>query len=225
MAKRIDGVYAITCKVNGRRYVGSAANISVRWATHRGLLRRGVHTNAALQADWNEHGASAFEFRTVAEVRESGARRSVEQVFLDEALASGVAYNRNPSAFSNAGLKLTEDQRLAMSLARTGRKISPEGRAAMSEGAKRRYAPVKGTPEIRDRMAELGKGNLGKPKTAEHARNIGLGKRVLSDEQIREAQRRLAAGEYGTSIAREMGVHQSTISNIKRGRLKAADAA
>ena len=199
MAKRIDGVYTITCKVNGRRYVGSAAKVNDRWITHRGLLRRGVHPNAALQADWTEHGASAFEFRTVAEVRQAGPRRQVEQVFIDEAMAAGVAYNRSPSAFSNAGLKYTEEQRLAISLARKGKPLSPEHCAALSEAAKRRYAAVKGTPEIRERMAAMGRRNLGKPKTAEHARNIALAQRVLSDDQIREISRRLRGWREGHS--------------------------
>lgn len=222
MARRISGVYTITCTANGRQYVGSSAYVRGRWNTHRSALRCHRHRNQALQADWDEHGESAFELRTVAEVHDSAERRAVEQLFLDEAMSTGLAYNVNPDTTSRVGAKCTDDQRLAMSLAHKGKTFGPEQRAAMSAGMKRRYAPVKGTPEIREQMAAIGKGNLGKPKSAEHRRNIGLGKRVLSDDQIREIARRLEAGEYGTHLAAEFGVNQGTVSNIKRGRLRPA---
>jgi group I intron endonuclease len=217
--KRIYGVYAITCTVNGRQYVGSAASVRNRWGTHRWALRHGHHNNKELQADWDKYGESVFEFRTIAEIREPGLRRAVEQAYLDQVFANGNPYNCNPDANGRTGAKLTADQRLAMSLARRGRNLSPEHRAAISEAAIRRYASQKGTPEMQARMAEMGRGNLGKPKSAEHRTNIAKGKRRLNEEQVADIRARYAAGAATqTALAAEFGVHQGTISNIVRGR-------
>ena len=41
---------------------------------------------------------------------------------------------------------------------------------------------------------------------------------VLSEEQARDAKRRMAAGESNGSIATAYGVHETTISNIRTGR-------
>ena len=56
-----SGIYAITNKETGRRYIGRGC-FRQRWARHRQLLRRGIHYNKALQADWNNLGESAFDF-------------------------------------------------------------------------------------------------------------------------------------------------------------------
>jgi predicted GIY-YIG superfamily endonuclease len=36
------GIYEIANRVNGKRYIGSAAFFNKRWSQHRGLLRRGT---------------------------------------------------------------------------------------------------------------------------------------------------------------------------------------
>jgi group I intron endonuclease len=39
MSKYRPGIYAITCKVDGRVYVGQANNMGKRWATHRNDMK------------------------------------------------------------------------------------------------------------------------------------------------------------------------------------------
>lgn len=214
---RLSGVYTITCKVNGFQYVGSAADVRDRWGTHRGALRHQHHNNAALQADWNEHGEAAFEFKFIAEVRDPVMRRTIEQLYLTELLRAGHAYNRAPSAFSVAGLKWTDDQRLAFAEAVKGIPKSDEHRAALSAAAVRVWAKVPAEAR-RERMAAMGRGNLGKPKSEEHRRNIARGAGKITEDQVRELKRRLANGETQTALAQEFGITQSAISLIKRGK-------
>lgn len=214
---KLVGVYAIVCTINGMQYVGSAADVRRRWSTHRWALRHGKHKNVALQTDWDQHGEEAFEFKMLAEIPDDGIRRAIEQSYLDCVLGDARAYNRSPSSLNNTGLKYTDQQRLAVSLAQRGKPKSAEHRAALSVAATRRWASVP-KEDRREVMAAMGRGNLGKPKSAEHRQSIARGKALLAEDQVREIKQRLRAGETMAPIAADFGVHVSTISNIRRGR-------
>ena len=60
-----SGVYTIRCTANGRSYIGGCRDVGARWATHQQQLRRGIHTNEALQSDWARFGATRFVFDVV----------------------------------------------------------------------------------------------------------------------------------------------------------------
>ena len=49
-------VYAIRHNVTNRVYVGSSANVDVRFAAHISALRRGAHPVRSMQEDFNKHG-------------------------------------------------------------------------------------------------------------------------------------------------------------------------
>lgn len=56
------GIYMIHCKSNDYRYYGESNNLSQRIASHKSMLRRKIHSNSVLQADWNLLGEPQFEF-------------------------------------------------------------------------------------------------------------------------------------------------------------------
>lgn len=60
------GIYYITNKVNGHKYVGSSVDIERRWKQHKCILRGYCHDNSHLQAAWNKYGEDAFEFKIMA---------------------------------------------------------------------------------------------------------------------------------------------------------------
>jgi hypothetical protein len=74
------GIYAVRCTASADCWVGRAPDLStIRnrvWFT----LRHGSHTDRALQAAWNAHGADAFAFEIVEtlEPEESRALRDIE---------------------------------------------------------------------------------------------------------------------------------------------------
>ena len=49
-------------KALGRSLVGTSVNLPAMLNRQRAQLRLGAHPNRALQKDWNELGAEAFEF-------------------------------------------------------------------------------------------------------------------------------------------------------------------
>ena len=64
--RRLGGVYAIICTVNGRQYIGNTTTtFHRRWVDHRSKLNTGAHPNKGLQADWVLYGRDCFEFHPI----------------------------------------------------------------------------------------------------------------------------------------------------------------
>lgn len=63
--RKLSGIYEIVNSANGKRYVGSAANMKQRWASHRHLLDAGRHHSVHLQRAWKKHGPGGFVFRAL----------------------------------------------------------------------------------------------------------------------------------------------------------------
>ena len=63
-----SGIYAIICRVNGKKYYGSTRNFPKRKREHWCTLRRNYHRNIHLQRAWNKYGESAFDFIIVQRV-------------------------------------------------------------------------------------------------------------------------------------------------------------
>ena len=61
-------VYQIINSVNGRVYVGQTTRGELRWVQHRSSLRGNRHDSPHLQADFNEFGEDAFEWRIIQEL-------------------------------------------------------------------------------------------------------------------------------------------------------------
>ncbi|MBE9113409.1 GIY-YIG nuclease family protein [Nodosilinea sp. LEGE 07298] len=69
----MPGIYEIKNTVNGHSYIGlTSRNVSVRHPEHWCNLRGNRHANPYLQAAWNLHGESAFQFTVLEECRDDG---------------------------------------------------------------------------------------------------------------------------------------------------------
>lgn len=125
---KTSGIYAILAP-SGRLYIGSAANIAVRWAHHRNALLRGNHANAALQAAFAKYGSElVYIVLEECPVADLIAR---EQAAID-ALPFAQLYNL--ARFADAPTR--------------GRKHKPETKAKMAAAAMGRKHSV----EVRERM-------------------------------------------------------------------------
>jgi len=58
--KAVGGIYAVTCRASGQRWIGRAADLATiqnrLWFT----LRQGGGPNPSLQSAWNSYGPDAF---------------------------------------------------------------------------------------------------------------------------------------------------------------------
>jgi len=79
--KPLLGAYAVRCSATGRAWVGVSRNLS---ATRNGcwfMLRGGLHQSKTLQAEWNAHGESAFEYEIL-----DGTDEQVDPLLIDRIL-------------------------------------------------------------------------------------------------------------------------------------------
>lgn len=153
------GIYTITCKINGRKYVRSTDNNKERWGKHLTQLRGNYHHSFALQRDYNKYGEEAFVFEMVEECK-SEERLKLEQKYLDEneSFFYPLGYNISHQATNcvlygeangmygkrgkdnpNYGRKNTEETKKRMSESNKGIPKSAECKKKLSEAAKKRY--------------------------------------------------------------------------------------
>ena len=111
-----SGIYIITNKVNGKRYIGSSYDARRRQISHQYRLSKNIHENPHLQNAWNKYGPQSFEFMTVEETP-LDCLLKVEQKYLDEAKTKpDEYYNICFDASSNRlGTKHTEESKRLMS--------------------------------------------------------------------------------------------------------------
>lgn len=201
-----SGIYKITNKVNGHRYIGNSSNINTRWVKHISKLKFNKHHSRYLQHAWNKYGADAFEF-TIIEQCETKRLIEREQFFLDTMKPE---YNISPNASSRLGIKATPETIAKITSivrnrsAETRAKMSashkslmtPEFRAKMSavrKGKPNGLLGYKHTPESRVKMSEKARGNknsVGKvasPETRAKQRAAKLGKKQSEESRMNKS--------------------------------------
>jgi len=78
--KKIAGIYAITNKVNGKKYIGYSESILKRWDNHKYLLRRDLGHCTHLQSTWNIYGEKNFEFSILEILPDNLTKQEYEAV-------------------------------------------------------------------------------------------------------------------------------------------------
>lgn len=116
----ISGIYLITHIASLRQYVGSSANLELRWLDHQNSLQRKRHHSRYLQRVWNKYGADAFQWEILEECP-TEKLLSREQWYLDN---WEVVFNTCRIAGSPLGIKHTEESRRNMSEAHKGKRLS-----------------------------------------------------------------------------------------------------
>lgn len=114
------GIYLITNRINGKKYVGSTHDFTSRWRGHRSMLNRGVHFNNHLQNSWNKYGEDNFEFSILEALDENVD--NFEQLLIEkeefniqklDCIKCG--YNTRVDCNTNKGLKWPEESRKKIS--------------------------------------------------------------------------------------------------------------
>ncbi len=78
-----SGIYEIVNDKGFHKYVGQSMDITYRWKSHLGDLRRNKHGNAYLQNAFNKHGERHFSF-AVIEFCKPGELLEREQYWIDK---------------------------------------------------------------------------------------------------------------------------------------------
>lgn len=132
MSRIISGIYAIVNKVDGKRYIGSSADINDRWRRHVGLLNAGKHHSPHLQHAWTKYGANNFDF-VILYTCSCDDLIYHEQRYLDSYKPE---YNVSPTAGRTAGVIRSTEYIAKQKQSQKGKVLSEETRRKISEGMK-----------------------------------------------------------------------------------------
>jgi len=204
-----SGIYTITNKMNGHRYVGSAVDLGARFSHHLHHLREGKHCNGHLQNAWNKYGEDAFLFEIVEEW-EPEFLISMEQWWMNMLQPE---YNIVPVAGSSLGHKFSDEAISKLSVAAKRRSSSKEGYSHLSAAGKRGGATSKKngsgifglTSEQHKENGKLGyKSSLGKMTSEQRRERYANSLGKMTSEQHKEngkkgvdKQKRLGLGVFG----------------------------
>lgn len=150
MLSRLSGIYQIKNLINGKIYVGSAADFYERWHSHQHYLNINNHHNQHLQRAWNKYGKQYFIFEILEIIHDTSVIVAKEQSWINftQCCNSEIGYNIRVTANSNLGLNFSKEHKAKMSIAQTGRIITLNQRAKISEKLKGRII----NDEVRLRM-------------------------------------------------------------------------
>lgn len=202
-----SGIYLIQNTQNGRVYIGSAKRFKERFSDHESGLRRGVHRNRFLQADFDKCGTNAFVFVVVEVVEgEREQRLAREQAYISQWFDNGQrCYNLTREVVSRDGLPdrdpETSRRKRSAGIKSAWDAKTPEARAQHRESLQRFYVEH---PDARAAVAATSKARHADP---EYAAKVSAAGRKQSPEHIakRVAAAR-AAGAYTQSEERRARV-------------------
>lgn len=118
-----SGIYSITNKSNGKRYIGRSVNLKKRKGFHKWQLEKGIHFNHHLQRAWNngdEFSFEVLEYCTPEELNE----REIYWIAYYDSMHTG--YNMCAGGAATLGRLLTDETKRKISASNKGRKCSRE---------------------------------------------------------------------------------------------------
>lgn len=198
-----SGIYEIHNSVNGKRYVGSAKCLRIRFNEHRCGLRNGKHHNRYLRSAVNKYGLDAFRFETLL-ICKPGDLLFYEQRAIDVLVPE---YNLARVAGNTLGTKRTAETRA---------KIAEKARG------------IKRGPRSAEHCANLSAALKGKPKSPEYVEKIqGRGKGVALSAAHRtalgEASKAAWARRKAQGLAPKSAEWRAKIAATLRGRKATAE--
>lgn len=131
----MTGIYCIENTVNGKKYIGQAKNIELRWRQHKSELHRNKHLNKHLQNSWNTHGEDAFAFY-VLELCDVGSLTAREIFYIEKFDTFKNGYNMTAGGEGTRGYTHTQEYKDKMSALNKGKVYSEETLRRMSEAKK-----------------------------------------------------------------------------------------
>lgn len=207
------GVYCITNKVNGKRYIGSSSrSIKGRVKQHKIDLRLDKHHSSHLQGAWNKYGEQSFTF-SIIERCSPELCITKEQYWMDKfkSYIDNYGYNISPTAGSCIGCKISEESRRKMSEAAKKRVEKPGEREKLTSISKEYYKD----PEARKLASEIAKKRFTDPEQRRKAAEVR--KKLWEDPQHREMMSKALKG-INKGVPRPAHVIDKMMEGLRKSR-------
>jgi group I intron endonuclease len=182
------GIYSITNKINGKRYIGKSENIKGRWKGHKSELRHNKHHCEHLQLAWNKYGEDSFVFEKICEVWDVNNLRKIEQTFIDLYKSYDGRFGYNEERYADERKIVSDKTRKKISENHWdcsgennpmfGKRFSEETRKKMSEALKGKMAgennPMFGKHHSEETKKKISEAILGE-------KNHNFGKHLMEE--------------------------------------------
>lgn len=129
-----QGIYCITCAVNGKKYIGSTKNIYRRINLHKSNLNHNdlKHNNQYFINDWNEFGCDNFEYYVLEYTNENLKDKETYYIELYDTINRDKGYNLRRDK-TGIGMIVLDETRQKYSEAGKRRYSNPEERKKISD--------------------------------------------------------------------------------------------
>ena len=182
------GLYMIHCLQNDWRYYGETQNLQARKSSHQSLLKRKIHANSRLQADYNSFGSDTFRYLILhvgdqwqdVQIRR---KKELEYIFFNSNCAYNVyAGSREGEMNPFWGRLHSEDSKKAMSESSKGIPNLELGRKIFipPSGSKRLSPPRSGGVRDSGRFVQGGEF----PSIAEASRLTGFSRKLIRNRLL-----------------------------------------
>lgn len=209
---KTSGIYAI--QRGERSYIGSSADITLRWRKHRSDLRGGRHHSRYLQNAWNKYGEDAFEF-VILEECPVDVLIEREQHYLDAHL---IKYNRSPTAGSQLGVVRSPETREKISSSLMGHAVSPETREKL-RSASRGNTNRAGQPVSLETRAKMSESRKRRETSSETRAKMSASQRGRKHSP--ETKAKMSAAAKGRTVSAETRSKLSTAAKAQWERQRA----
>jgi group I intron endonuclease len=236
------GVYWIKNITNNKVYIGSAINFGHRKSVHFYTLRKNKGINLHLQRSFNKYKEDNFMFEILEIVDFTDDKIGLKQILLDKeefwinefnSIDRLLGYNIRPIPHSNLGMKMSEESKKKMSIAKkqqvwteewkrnmsiaakNKKPCTEETKKRMSESAKKKAFP---SQETRDKLARFGDTNpmYGRHHNKNTKEKIGIATAKLTKEEVSQIKTLLLKGFTYKEIAKIFNISPTNIGHIAR---------
>ena len=203
------GIYEIRNMVNQKIYIGSAVNFNNRKRTHLYQLRNNIHGNTHLQYSFNKYGEAAFTFNFLFYCDYDNLLL-YEQRTID---ALSPEYNQRIVAYSNRGIKYSDEVKKKWGDIRRGKPLGPFSDEHKKNISKSKIGKVYNLGHFvsNETKRKISESHTGKCLSDEHKKKLSIaGKgRIISDETKKKMSESRKGIVYSDEVKR----------NISLGRL------
>src|SRR5579859_2783448 len=224
-------VYRITCKLDGKSYIGATSDVAKRWGEHRRNAKAGIKDFLLYEA-MRSQGVENFYIETLsihnnkraafdAEIQAIKLHGTVEPNGYNMRVM-GRALPEEHAEKIRIALR-QEDVRQVISRKLTAISNTPEmrlkratftGKHHTAEARQRIGEAKKGKPQSAEHIAALSAVRKGKVRSIENRIKVAK----LTETNVRMIKTCLAAGDKKAEIAAGFGVSYATIVKIERGQ-------
>lgn len=228
---KLFSVYAHLNNVNGKIYIGiTSQKPSRRWDNGKGY-RQQPHIRNGIE----KHGWDNFEHEIVASNLDEQSAKNFEKLLIKTLMSNNAIYGYNitdggegtlgwsPSkehraimSMTHKGKVISEEQKVKFRLKMVGRQETPEHRLKISIAGKGRILSEETKNKMRKPKSSKTIIKMSKPKTKEHANNIGKSRKIPINQIDVNTNEIIKIWASATDVQKELGFWQPTISEYAK---------